>query len=401
MRKITFLTIIISLFFQQNLLKANDFEVFGNGTESSPYTVTEAIANQGSSKWVSGYIVGYVWSGTPTKYVFSADTCTQATNLLIASSKTETNSENCIAVQLPAGTIRTGLNLVDNKSNIGKQVTLYGSLEAYFSKPGLKSVSYFSLEGGTTGGTKPADPTDVSNAILNEPFSISQGNFTIQNVTLPEGGTYVWKWDTNKYMKSSAYISGAKISESWLISPVINLSNVISPILTFDHTGKYFTANKLTEQTVLVSTNYSNGLPNTATWTSLTIPTYPTGSDWNFVNSGSISLSNFVGESNVRIAFKYSSTTAGAATWEIRNVLISGSASDLNSFKKSNKIEAFVLYNNLIFKNVAEGSEVEIFSAVGSKVLNAAVENGKVNIANLKSGMYVVRSGKLTQKIRL
>ena len=77
-----------------------------------------------------------------------------------------------------------------------------------------------------------------------------------------------------------------------------------------------------------------------------------------------------------------------------------GAASGLNTTKES-KLEAIVSGKNLLVKNVTEGSEVEIFSAVGSKVLNAAVENGKVNIANLKSGMYVVRSGKLTQKIRL
>jgi hypothetical protein len=41
-------------------------------------------------------------------------------------------------------------------------VKLYGSLEAYFGKPGLKNTSYFELEGGKTGGTK---PVDTSNAI--------------------------------------------------------------------------------------------------------------------------------------------------------------------------------------------------------------------------------------------
>lgn len=56
---------------------------------------------------------------------------------------------------------------------------------------------------------------------------------------------------------------------------------------------------------------------------------------------------------------------------------------------------------NLLVKNVAEGSTIEIFSAVGSKVQTSNVENGKVNIANLKSGMYVVRAGKSTQKIML
>ncbi|OIP82700.1 MAG: hypothetical protein AUK44_07225 [Porphyromonadaceae bacterium CG2_30_38_12] len=292
----------------------------GEGTEASPYNVAAAIQNQSGSKWVSGYIVGYVWSGNQTSYTFSADTCTQATNMLIADSKTETNPDNCMAVQLPSGAIRTGLNLVDTKANLGKSVKLYGALEAYFAKPGLKSVSYYELEGGTTGGTK---PVDTSNAIFTESFLANQGAFTIVDVTIPEGGTYTWKWDTYKFMKASAYIGGAnKVSEGWLISPAINLTGKSAATLSFEHTGKYFTVNKLTEQVVLVSTNYTSGAPSTATWTTLTIPTWPTGNDWTFVNSGDISLSGVVGQANVRIAYKYSSTTAGAATWEIKNVLV-------------------------------------------------------------------------------
>lgn len=399
MKKITLLFFILSLILEPSVLRATEYEITGNGTESSPYTVSEAITNQGSSKWVSGYIVGYVWAAAQTKYVFSVDTCTQATNLLLAPSKTETNADNCIAVQLPAGSIRTGLNLVDIKTNLGKQVTLYGSLEAYFSKPGLKSVSYYSLEGGTTGGTK---PVDVSNAILNETFSTSIGNFTIQNVTLPEGGSYVWKWDTNKYMKASAYISGAnKLSESWLISPVLNLSTAVSPVLTFEHTGKFFTSNKLTEQSVLVSTNYNAGLPSTASWTALTIPTYPAGNDWVFVSSGQISLSNFVGQSNVRIAFKYGSTTSGAATWEIKNLVISGGTTGISGMIESALLNAYVANKYLHVKNINDGSLIEIFSAVGSKVQTSVLTNGKVNISNLKGGLYIVRSGNLTQKIML
>jgi hypothetical protein len=71
------------------------------------------------------------------------------------------------------------------------------------------------------------------------------------------------------------------------------------------------------------------------------------------------------------------------------------------STPKASTLEVLVSGKNLLVKNVVEGSTVEIFSAVGSKVQTSAVENGKVSIANLKGGMYVVRSGKLTQKIML
>ncbi|MFV0471948.1 MAG: DUF6359 domain-containing protein [Paludibacteraceae bacterium] len=292
-----------------------------NGSENAPYTVTEAIANQDGLAWVEGYIIGYAWAGSSaTEFYFTTDTCTQATNIIIANSKTETGNANILPVQLPSGAIRTGLNVKDVKANLGKKVKLYGSLEKYFGQSGLKAVSYYELEGGSTGGTKPAD---TSGAILNETFASGQGSFTIQDITIPEGGTYVWIWDSNyKYMKASAFISSAKASESWLISPAINLTGKTSANLSFEHTGKYFTSNKLTEQEVYVSTNYSSGAPSTATWTKLTVPAWPTGNDWTFVNSGDVSLSSVAGNSSVHIAFKYASTTAGAATWEVKNVLV-------------------------------------------------------------------------------
>lgn len=142
----------------------------GDGSESSPYNVTAAIKNNSGEKWVKGYIVGYAWAGTSaqgTIYTFSSDTCTQATNILIADSKNETTATKVMPVQLLFGDIRTGLNLAANKDNIGKEVTLYGSLEKYFSIAGLKSVSYYELEGGKTGGTKPGgQPGELEGAGL-------------------------------------------------------------------------------------------------------------------------------------------------------------------------------------------------------------------------------------------
>ena len=52
-------------------------------------------------------------------------------------------SQNYIAVQLPAGEIRTALNIVDNESNLGKKVKLNGSIEKYFGAAGFKSVKEY------------------------------------------------------------------------------------------------------------------------------------------------------------------------------------------------------------------------------------------------------------------
>lgn len=45
-------------------------------------------------------------------------------------------------IQLPAGAIRTALNLKDNPGNLKQEVILCGNIENYFGATGLKSVAY-------------------------------------------------------------------------------------------------------------------------------------------------------------------------------------------------------------------------------------------------------------------
>ncbi len=293
--------------------------VTGLGTEVSPFTVAQGITGQATTKWVKGYIVGYAWSATVgTNFFFIADTCSQATNMLIADSKTETDAAKCLIVQLPLGALRTGLNLKDVKVNIGKEVTLYGSLEAYFSKPGLKSPTYYALTNGTTGGTK---PIDITGAIFSETFAASIGNFTNQSIV---GGDQVWAFSaTYKCAVMSGYINATKLyvpNEDWLISPEIDLSKSTTPKLIFEHVTAYF-GDVTNETTVWISENYSSGLPSTATWTQLPTPGFVSASNYTFVSSGELSLAAYTGK-KIKISFKYTSSATKAGTWEIKNLVV-------------------------------------------------------------------------------
>lgn len=118
-------------------------------------SVAEAIANNsGKGKTVKGYIVGTATSGT--SYGQSAP-FTVNTNIGIADSPDEIDSKKILPVQLPSGNIRTALNLVDHPELLKKQVTITGSLEAYFSVPGLKSPTAFTII-SDGGGTTPEQP---------------------------------------------------------------------------------------------------------------------------------------------------------------------------------------------------------------------------------------------------
>ncbi|MDR2928268.1 MAG: DUF6359 domain-containing protein [Cytophagaceae bacterium] len=135
--------------------------VEGTGTKDDPYNLAGVIAKQGAGiAWAQGYIIGAVDDGTGQGMDITQDSrfaapFTVTTNILIAESVTETNYINCIPVQLPAGTVRTALNLVDNPTNLGKKVSLYGDFTTYFGVAGIKSVTEFVLDGG---GNPP--PTD-------------------------------------------------------------------------------------------------------------------------------------------------------------------------------------------------------------------------------------------------
>lgn len=170
------------------------------------------------------------------------------------------------------------------------------------------------------GGDTPAEEV----VLLDEPFDTNQGAFTINDVLLPDGGTFVWTFSSATspnpyhYMKASAFIGGsAKASESQLISPELDLSNVTSATLTFMHIVNHAKGTASENQLVSVKE------VGTTTWAPLTTVTYPTTDSWTPISSGNIDLTSYAGK-KIQIAFIYKSTTTIAATWEVYDVKVVG-----------------------------------------------------------------------------
>lgn len=109
---------------------------------AEPISVAEAIANNSGTATVNGFIVGTFLSGS--SYDQEAPFA-PATNLGLADSPEETDPAKILPIQLPSGSIRSALNLVDNPTNYKAEVNITGSLEAYFSVPGLKSPTSFEI----------------------------------------------------------------------------------------------------------------------------------------------------------------------------------------------------------------------------------------------------------------
>ncbi len=290
--------------------EVRNFQVFNgmaSGIDTNPFTVANAVTYQsGGSAWVTGYIVGYSWPFVNQyAYFFTPDTCSQRVNVLLGDTTINLYSSKILSVQLPRGSARNVMNLKDNKANMGKRVKLFGTLTPNSGIAGMSNITKYVLPDGTTG-------TASTTAFYSEPFATGLGTFTTNNVT----GAQVWSFASGYGAKMTGFTTVNNANEDWLISQEFDFTNQSSAALTFDHTiNKGVVANMRTEQTLWVSTNSGT------TWTQLSIPTYPAGNTWTYVNSGEINLDAYAGK-KIKLAFKYTCTTASSATWEIKNFLI-------------------------------------------------------------------------------
>ena len=221
------------------------------------------------------------------------------------------------------------------------------------------------------------DPTPTD-AIYAESFTNGQGEFTINDVELGTL-TYVWKHESGQYgtyMKASGYSGGAVDAESWLISPAISLVGATKPAVSFDHCHK-FAGTPSEELTLWVSEN------DGADWTQLVISTYGTNSDYNFVTN-TTDLTAYVGKT-IKIAFKYDSTAANAATWEVNNFKVAESTGNSGNEGGSDDTgaEATGVYTSeAAFVCSADNSGNKVYTLGESKINDESCSGFKLGTSN-------------------
>ena len=157
---------------------------------------------------------------------------------------------------------------------------------------------------------------------LNSTLCGDEGGFTIYNVNL-NTLNYVWQNTTSYGWKASAYANKTNTaSESWLVSPALNMKKGKNPELVFDEAMNYLGSNNIEDfLSVKVSTNFDGNDVNAATWETLNITGRTDGASWTFYTVDPVSLSQFVGKT-VHIAFVYKSTDAVAPTYEFKNIIV-------------------------------------------------------------------------------
>ncbi|NVJ61612.1 MAG: DUF5017 domain-containing protein [Gammaproteobacteria bacterium] len=167
------------------------------------------------------------------------------------------------------------------------------------------------------GNASTARPRDVGYTTYEiEEFNDSFGLWTTVSIASDKD------WTTSAYVeKTFAEISGFRgdvFSNDWLVSPTINTTQADwdNAFVQFNN-SKRFDGDQLK---LLVSTNYTGDV-QTASWTDITDDANWSEGDSEWVDSGEVDLTRFIGE-NITVAFQYTSSAAGAPTWRVEYVQI-------------------------------------------------------------------------------
>lgn len=108
-------------------------------------SVAEAASHSGENGvWVYGYIVG--GDLTSAGKGIKTEGITKNTHIALADRSSVSEKNACLAVELPKGSVRDALNLVDRPELRGKRVYVKGNVvSSYFGTTGLKNVKEYRL----------------------------------------------------------------------------------------------------------------------------------------------------------------------------------------------------------------------------------------------------------------
>lgn len=289
------------------------------GTVDNPFTVTDAIqfikdggysGNENASDKV--YVEGEI-----SQIKNSYDSEHGSANYIISDGTNE--------LEVYGGKFVGGIQFTkEDQIKVGDKVVVYGQLTDFNGTYEFIANNYiYSLNGETTvdvDQTVPGGPWIYSHS-----FVAGIGDYTIDNKKIDEALSHVWSFD-NRYgcMKASAYIEPTNYeTESWLISPVIDLTSETSAYLTFEHATNFFNTSTLEDEaTVWAKEDGTEG------WSKLTGVTYPSSQGWTFVDAGDIDITAYAGK-KMQIAFVYKSTASKAGTWEVKNIVVKEEADEV------------------------------------------------------------------------
>lgn len=353
-----------------------------NVQAAEPISVTEAIKNNSGMATVNGFIVGTASSGST--YIQEAP-FTVATNVGLADSPDETDASKIIPVQLPTGAVRAGLNLVDNPNLFKGEVTVTGTLSAYFSVPGLKSASAYTI---ISNGEVPTSPEVEKLENIVAARAITDINNVVKVQGIVTTGTGFWGGKGFYIQDESAGIYVFTNSADLNSGDVVELEGKVSP----------YSGELQIQPTKVTKISSGNTLPVAQEIT-------PAGvneeTQAERIQLNNVTISNLI-KSNDFGTFEFTATHENGESVIIRNdnrngldydtfmkqykngdlVHVSGIASKLDTTyqAKTLGLESFELvnkpavYTNVLPGSVSEGTEVSLITPIEGAAIHYTLD---------------------------
>lgn len=168
------------------------------------------------------------------------------------------------------------------------------------------------------------DPGTEATTVFEETFASSLGQFVVENSATNDASFAGWRQNGKnpQCAIANSYVNGKNVvADSWLVSPVLDLTKVTETALSFDQAfGFYFPTAQENFCKLMVREE------GAADWTQLTITVYPakkaTG-NWTDFATNTFDLKAYDGK-KIQIAFQYINDGNQSIAWEIQNFKVTG-----------------------------------------------------------------------------
>ena len=173
--------------------------------------------------------------------------------------------------------------------------------------------------GQTFGNTGGDDIAVTETVVYDQSYIGNAGGCTTS------GTTGIWTVDAKYGWKGSGYIKGACTNADASVETAeIDLTKYNAATMVFEHAANKFNSGK-PQDYFSVEISADGGQPQ-----AVTVPEWPAGTNWTFISSGNIDISEFCGH-KIKVVFHYTSDTDVAGTWEIETLKITGKSNTSTS----------------------------------------------------------------------
>ena len=254
--------------------------------------------------------------GAPVSAPFSVTVTTNSTGTVSWTVNPETAATVAAGETEGTYTVTPATNLAaDTPATVTFAVAAAEGFKAKTADP----VS-FTVAAAETPVEDPMAATKTETLPYEEALTTGQGDFKIYDALKPEALAAVWTQSSQYGMIAKAFSGSAYETESWLYTEDIDLGSATAPAVSFSHAGRYLGA--ITDVTLWIRESAGE-------WKQLAFSADVTNTNFNFVDN-TIDLSAYAGK-KVQIAFKYTSTTTAAGTYEVKNFKVDDASTPIET----------------------------------------------------------------------